>query len=136
MTFPAGSCLCGAVKYELRGSPLYAAYCHCSECRKFSGSAFAALAGFRVQDLTIHTMDIGGVGAFEKSARSRMRFCLRCGSSLFVEKPDLEVVHVRLGTLDEADTIRPQAHIYVASKAAWFDLPADGLPRFSEAPAY
>lgn len=64
-----------------------------------------------------------------KSANTVLAFCDRCGSSLYAEKPKRGMLHLRLGTLDEAPTMRPQFHSYVGSKATW-DTICDGLPQF------
>ncbi|MBK6616713.1 GFA family protein [Ottowia sp.] len=134
MSMVKGSCLCGEVQYEVDAPFLYAGYCHCSECRKFSGSPFSAIGGVQREAFRLTRGD-GKVGQYRKSQASLMHFCNACGSSLFVEKTQVGLLHVRLGTLDESHGVRPQAHVHVASKASWFDIPNDGLPRFDgEAP--
>lgn len=128
-----GGCLCGGVRYEVSGSPLYAGYCHCSQCRRFSGSAFSAFAGVRAEQLRIaHGEE--HIGTYSKTGGTQLRFCTRCGSSLYALKVDHGLVHLRLGSLDGDIALRPQAHVHVASKAPWYDIPNDGLPRYAAAP--
>lgn len=149
----SGSCLCRAITYQITATPLYSAYCHCSQCRRFSGSAFAAIAGFRMSDLKVMTgaellasytktadADVAVAPAEGRSiggVTTRLRFCKACGSSMFAEKISEGtegLVHLRLGTVETPLSFRPQAHVHLASKAAWFEIPTDGLPRFEGAP--
>ncbi len=126
-----GRCLCGAVEYTVPDDLLYAGYCHCSDCRRFSGSAFSAYgglpkAGFRVlkgQDDITH---------YQKSENTVLGFCRICGSSLYADKPNRGMIHIRLGTLGQAPGLLPQTHSYVGSKAAWFEI-RDELPQFETA---
>ena len=133
--FGAGSCLCGSSRYVLRAAPLYAGYCHCSQCRKFSGAACSAFLGVKAADMEIVAGDATLFGSHWKSATTRMRFCQACGSSLYVEKLQQGVVHVRMGTLDGPSPVQPMAHVFVGSKAAWFEI-TDALPQFEESVPY
>ena len=133
--FGAGSCLCGRSRYVLRAVPLYAGYCHCSQCRKFSGAAFSAFLGVKAADIEIVAGDAALFGCHWKSATTRMRFCQDCGSSLYVEKLQQGVVHVRMGTLDGHSPVAPMAHVFVGSKAPWFEI-TDKLPQFEESIPY
>ena len=124
-----GGCLCGAVRYRVADDFQYMGFCHCSECRRFSGSAFSAMGGvaaaaFRVlqgQDDITH---------YGKSAESVLGFCRHCGSSLYALKPAKSMVHLRLGTLDEAPSLQPQFHSYVGSKVPWHHI-GDELPQYA-----
>lgn len=130
----SGSCACGSITYQIASeTPLYTAYCHCSQCRKSSGSAFAAIAGFRASELTITAGD-GLLAKYKKSDATRICFCRNCGSNLFAEKIEDSVVHLRLGTVDTQRWFKPLAHVHLASKAAWYEIPQDGLLRFDGAP--
>ena len=127
-----GSCLCEAVQYEISDELLYAAYCHCSECRRFSGSAFSALGGIARDKLQI-TSGEDLIKYFRKTEASNMAFCEVCGSSLFTDKPLKGLVHLRLGTLIDSPSLIPQAHVLVGSKAPWFEI-SDELPQFEGLP--
>ncbi len=125
-----GSCLCGGVRFEVTLPFRRANYCHCSRCRKHSGSNALAQGrvpreGFRLvageELVRVHRPGDGAVKAF----------CSACGSSLFGGTwPDGPEVSIRLGTLDGDPGIRPQYRSFVDSKAEWDDLPDDGLPRY------
>ena len=128
-----GQCLCGAVKYEIPDNLLYAGYCHCSECRKFSGSAFSAFGGVPKNSLLIKSGE-EEIRYYKKSEASNMASCKVCGSSLFADKVAKGLVHIRLGSLVDFPSLKPQAHLYVGSKAPWFDI-IDGLPQFETMPS-
>jgi hypothetical protein len=124
-----GACECGAVRYEVADEFLYAANCHCSRCRAATGTAFKAFAGIERRKLEITA---GGDKLFivgnENSNHTR---CGVCGSLLFSVVREGGFVHVALGSLVDAPSIRPTDHIYVGSKAPWFDI-TDDLPQREE----
>ena len=124
-----GKCRCGAVRYEVSDAFLYAANCHCSECRAATGSAFKAFAGIEREKLTI-TQGVDDLAVFGEEALNDTR-CRACGSFLFSVVRGGAFVHVALGSLVDTPTIRPTAHIFVGSKAPWFEI-TDGLPQFDE----
>ncbi len=125
----AGMCRCRAVRYEVSDAFLYAANCHCSECRAATGSAFKAFAGIERDKLTI-TEGLDSIAVFGEEDLNDTR-CRTCGSFLFSVVRDGAFVHVAMGSLIEAPTIRPTSHIFVGSKAAWFGI-TDDLPQFDE----
>jgi hypothetical protein len=127
-----GSCLCGKVRYELRGMPLSMYYCHCSMCRKATGSSFATNALVHESDFVV-TSGLNFVKTFQSSPGEFRHFCSACGSPLYAHAaawgPKLSI---RCGGLDDDPVIRPTAHIHVASKAPWLDI-LDQIPQFREA---
>lgn len=125
----AGSCRCGAVQYEVRDEFVYAANCHCSECRAATGSAFKSFAGIERDKLTI-TQGQDAVAIFGEELLNDTR-CASCGSFLFSVVRDGEWVHVAMGSLVDAPTIRPTEHIFVGSKAPWHEI-TDDLPQHQE----
>ena len=125
----AGKCRCGAVRYEVADAFLYAASCHCSECRAATGSAFKAFAGIEREKLTI-TKGVDDIAVFGEEDLNDTR-CAACGSFLFSVVRDGAFVHVAMGSLIDAPTIRPTKHIFVGSKAPWFEI-TDDLPQFDE----
>jgi hypothetical protein len=128
-----GSCLCGTVRYEIRGDIGPGFYCHCSRCRKASGSAFASNAVVAADDFVV----IAGqhaLKAFVADTGLRRSFCGNCGSPIISQREGVPQVRVRLGTLDSPLERGPHAHIYVDSRAGWCELPDDRLPRHPEAP--
>jgi len=129
-----GKCLCGGVRYEIRGPLTGGVYCHCSQCRRASGSAFAANAGVAKEDFRL----VAGedlLRGFESSPKKFRWLCSRCGSPIYSVIPaDPNTVRIRLGTLDGDPGIRPGFHVFVGSKAPWHEI-TDELPRFDERPA-
>jgi len=84
----AGGCLCGSVRYEIRGPLRDVLVCHCSECRRWSGQAWAATAA-RLEDLVLLSADtLRWVVSPESDTNARRGFCAECGSCLFWEAPD------------------------------------------------
>ena len=129
----SGSCLCGTVRYEIRGDLGAAFYCHCSLCRKASGSAFAANVVVEGEDFAIVAGD-EAIGRHRSSATLVREFCTRCGSPLVSRRDGITQVRVRMGTLDTPHAHGPGAHIFVASKADWFEI-HDTLPQHTDRPA-
>ena len=123
----SGKCQCGAVHYTVADEFVYAANCHCSGCRAATGSAFKAFAGIEREKLEITNgaHDVLVVG--EKDANDTR--CGVCGSFLFSVVRDGAFVHVAMGSLVDTPSIRPTEHIFVGSKAPWFEI-TDDLPQF------
>lgn len=124
-----GSCLCGAVRYELSQAPVWAHNCHCSRCRKSGGSAFASNLFFRLEAFS-YTEGEELVGSFKVPDAERFThvFCTRCGATLPFRNETRGLVGVPMGSLDDDPEYSPRAHIFVDSKAAWFDI-TDALPQ-------
>jgi hypothetical protein len=128
-----GRCFCGAVSYAVADAFLYAANCHCGDCRRTTGSAFKPFAGIERGKLTV-TEGADKLMIFGK-ADANNTHCRLCGSLLYSVVRDGAFVHVAMGTLVEDPAIRPTRHIFVGSKAPWFTI-ADDLPQFEgHAPA-
>jgi hypothetical protein len=124
-----GECECGAVRYRVADAFLYAANCHCSRCRAATGSAFKAFAGIEREKLEI-TDGVDALLVFGEEDLNNTR-CGACGSLLFSVVRDGGYVHVALGSLVDAPSLRPTEHIFVGSKAPWFVI-TDSLPQFEE----
>jgi hypothetical protein len=124
-----GKCECGAVRYQVEDAFRYAANCHCSRCRAATGSAFKPFAGIERGKLEVtEGQELLLIVGEENSNDTR---CGTCGSLLFSVVRDGEYVHVAMGSLVDAPAIRPTSHIYVGSKAPWFEI-TDDLPQFEE----
>lgn len=126
-----GMCLCGSVRYEVPDAFEYALNCHCSNCRRTTGSAFKPFAGIERSKLRVlqgeeNRMTFGEANAHDVH-------CKKCGSLLYSVVRDGAFVHVALGTLVDPPTIRPTAHIFVGSKAPWYTI-ADDLAQHDEFP--
>jgi hypothetical protein len=128
-----GSCLCGGVRLRLTGRLGPAAFCHCSQCRKANGSAFACNAPIRARYLVFEAgRDL--VREYESSPGKFRAFCSRCGSPVYSRlAADPESFRIRLGILDSDPGRRPLLHVWVGSKAPWFEI-TDSLPQFESVP--
>ena len=123
-----GGCLCGGVRYEIRGALAAPIACHCSQCARTSGN-FAAMAICRSADLAL--VESETLAWFQSSAQVRRGFCGRCGGNLFWKADPGDETYVTAGTLDRPTGLRLAEHIYVGSKSDFYDL-ADGLPQKRE----
>ncbi|MGP0090877.1 MAG: GFA family protein [Xanthobacteraceae bacterium] len=128
-----GSCLCGGICYEISGKLYAAVNCHCSMCRKAQGAAFRSRAKVLAADFRF-TAGEQLLTFFESSPGSHRGFCRVCGSPMLTKfDTDPTVFGLPLGALDDDPGIRPEMHVYVASKAPWFAI-TDDLPQFAELP--
>ncbi|MET3580750.1 hypothetical protein ABID19_003789 [Mesorhizobium robiniae] len=125
----AGKCLCGAVQYAVADEFLYAANCHCSNCRRTTGSAFKPFAGIERERLSLTEGDDNLLIFGDETGHDT--HCKTCGSLLYSVVRDGAFVHVAMGTLVDEPTIRPTHHIFVGSKAKWFTI-TDDLPQYEE----
>ncbi len=130
----SGRCLCGQVAYEIRGNLGIFQYCHCSRCRKFTGSAFAANLLVAPDDFSWSRGE-HLVRRFELAEAKHFAtaFCGHCGSSLPWLAQTGKVVVVPAGTLEGDPVVRPMQNIFCASRAVWFTQP-DTLPEFDALP--
>ncbi|QXI40303.1 GFA family protein [Pseudomonas xantholysinigenes] len=130
-----GSCLCGTVRYALACAPKAVTHCHCRQCRKGHGAAFASYASVPREALQI----LGGIAAirdFQSSAQVVRQFCGHCGSTLFWSRTTGDFagwVSVALGTLDTHFVARKHKHVHGESAAAWAQF---NDPAFAPAPLF
>lgn len=127
----SGGCNCGKVRYRVADAFDYAQNCHCSVCRKATGSAFKPFGGIRYDQFELlgnagELLLVGG--AVDHDVR-----CASCGAYLYSVVRDGAYVHVAFGSLDDLPTRRPDGHIFVGSKAPWYEI-TDDLPQFEEFP--
>lgn len=119
-----GSCLCGAVKYELLSEPKAVSHCHCRVCQKQHGAAFATYASLPKTDLRyVSGEDV--MAAYNSSGNILRKFCGICGSNIEwsgdEKYPDWASVAV--ATLDTAFVPKSIKNIYLESRACWLDAP-------------
>ena len=131
--FPlTGGCLCGGVRFEVDEPPISAGYCHCTRCRRRTGTAASVQARIVPGSLRV----VSGeelVRAFEPEDGFPKEFCSACGSALWSRNPDNpDALSVRMGAFDADPGVRPSYRQYVAYAAQWEPIPDDGLPRFPE----
>jgi hypothetical protein len=124
-----GECQCGAVRYQVEDAFLYAANCHCSRCRAATGSAFKSFAGIERKKLEI-TEGRDTLLVFGEDDLNDTR-CGTCGSLLFSVVGNGDYVHVAMGSLVDAPSLRPTEHIFVVLQGTWFKI-TDDLPQSEE----
>ncbi len=121
------------MRFELATEPTDASFCHCSICRRLSGSAFSAFAEIPAAGLRV-VRGAEQVAACRVTERLTNRFCGTCGSPLFSEHSAFPgFVYVSLGALDDDRGIVPEYHQFTGSKAKWHRI-GDDLPQFEEWP--
>lgn len=123
-----GSCLCGTVRWEMEGPFSRMSHCHCSMCRKSHAAPFATYIALASGQFTWKSGQ-DAITAYESSPGINRPFCSHCGSAV----PALHGTDmlVPAGVLDDDPGMRPERHIFTASKAPWYRI-ADDLPQADE----
>lgn len=127
-----GSCLCGAVKYEVTGEPARFYHCHCQRCRKATGTGHAS--NLFLQPGALHWLsgeDHLRAYKVPEAKRFTNQFCTTCGSRVPRQAAGTDVVMIPAGSLDDEAPIAPQARIFDGSRAAW-SCSGDRVPSFPE----
>lgn len=128
-----GSCLCGALRYEIAGPLRGVLNCHCGLCRKAHGAAFRTRAAVERR----HFRWLAGeaqLAGYRSSPNTTRTFCRICGANLISVFDDRrEILGLALGTLDDDPGVKPACHVFVGSKAPWHDI-TDGLPQYDTLP--
>ena len=127
-----GRCLCGSLRYEADPPFQFMVHCHCSMCRKHHGASFATLVTVPPAAFRWHSGE-ANVGTYASSATASRAFCRVCGSVAPHLIPAMGQVIIPAGNLDGELGIRPQLHIFAASRAPWYEI-TDGLPQANEYP--
>ena len=125
-----GSCLCGAVSFEVEGELTPPDACHCTICRKISGHYWAS------SDVARDAVKVSGedqVGWYRSSEKVRRGFCKTCGSPLFWDVDGRNKLSISMGAFDPPTGIRLAKHIFVPDKGDYYEI-ADGLPHFGASP--
>jgi hypothetical protein len=127
-----GRCYCGLVRYELTGALGPIVNCHCRNCRRAHGAAFATMSLVESRALRI-TSGEEAVREYRNPEGFRY-FCERCGGRLFNRPMSTDAVRIlAVATLDQDPAERPVMHVNVESKAAWYDI-LDDLPQYEALP--
>jgi len=131
---PTGSCLCGKIKFEVKGEipPMHA--CHCSICRKASGH-YGVGADIARDNLKIHGEE--NIKWFQTSDWARRGFCENCGTPLFFDPIDKKITWtgVSMGAFDKPTRTQLTMHIFTKDKGDYYEIP-DGLPQYEQAPLH
>ena len=122
----AGSCLCGAVQYEIDGPLTDLHACHCSQCRRQSGHFVAATSARRSEFKLIRS---GSLTWFRSSQTAKRGFCGDCGSVLFWDDGS-DDISINAGSLNQPTGLTLASHIFVDDKADYYEI-ADDLPKFA-----
>jgi len=124
-----GSCLCGTIRFEI-DKVLALTHCHCTNCRKLSGAAFATYAHVKTKYFRFVSGE-DAVALYESSPGSFRKRCKVCGCNAPGIAPYLETVSIPAGLLDDDPGVRPSMHIFASSCAPWWTI-ADGLPQHAK----
>lgn len=129
-----GSCLCGSVQYEVSGEPKRFYHCHCSRCRKATGTGHASNIMIQAESFRW----IKGEGLLHRfkvpdAERFYTQFCSQCGSGMPRNVPEIGMVIIPAGSLDHEIPIKPQARIFWDSRAEW-SCGGDGIAVYPEYP--
>lgn len=124
-----GSCLCGAVRYEIDAEIKQITHCHCSMCRKAHGAAFGSYGTIPRSSFRF-TQGENAVAIYHSSSSVTRTFCRHCGSTLqwYSDAVHPDWMSIALGTLDTSLEQQKQKHIYAGSKATWYHI-NDSLPQ-------
>ncbi|MEX2479890.1 MAG: GFA family protein [Gammaproteobacteria bacterium] len=128
-----GACLCGAIAFAITAPVIAMGHCHCGICRRAHGTAFSTYCQVAADALVV-SRGATALADFASSKAAVRQFCQHCGSKLFFRAHALpRFVWVAAGTIHDDPGLRPGYHIFVASKASWYDI-QDTLPRYDEFP--
>jgi hypothetical protein len=130
----SGGCLCGAVRFEVHGQLRGVLVCHCVECRRWSGQAWAATAARRDELVLLDERSLRWVASPASDARALRGFCGECGSCLFWDAPDRETISIAAGSLDSPEGLEIVGHVYAEQAAAYKVIP-DGIARHAGRPS-
>ena len=128
-----GRCECGSVQYQVDGEINDFSHCHCSQCRRLHGAAFASFGGVMRSEFSYLSgqQDLASYASSESHARV---FCKNCGSNILVElESEPDALYVAMGSMEGNPACPPGYHIYVGSKAPWHEI-TDELPRYETEP--
>ncbi|MCV2885915.1 GFA family protein [Aestuariibacter sp. AA17] len=126
-----GSCLCGTVNITIDGEITDIIHCHCSKCRKNSGTAYATNGFINRSEFTVQAGE-EALHFYQANERTRRYFCKHCASPVYSENSQDQLrLRIRLGIIDSEIPFRPTSHNFLGSKANWDDLDAN-LPRYEE----
>ena len=115
----SGGCLCGAIRYRVRGPLRDVVFCHCSRCRRTHGH-YAAYTSCARGDLEV--AEARGLRWYESDGRRR-GFCSECGASVFWEREEGDTISISAGTLDQPTRLRPSRHVFTDDAGDYYDVP-------------
>jgi hypothetical protein len=130
----SGGCLCGALRYEAEGAPLFAGHCYCADCRRASGSGFIPFMGFAASAVRFSGATRQFTCRSARGGEAVRNFCSVCGSLVFGGVVGRDESHtVYAGSLDDPSLFHPRIAIFTRGRPAWAMVPA-GLTAFEASP--
>ena len=122
-----GGCACGEIRYRLTSEPLFVNCCHCLDCQRQTGSAFAVNVLIEADRVELLSGEPLPVPVPRGSKKQKIWRCPTCQVAVFSQYTSPKLRFVRAGTLDDPSSIEPDVHIYTRSKLPWVRLP-EGVP--------
>lgn len=121
-----GRCLCGALKWTTTGSPTWACYCHCDDCRRQCGAPIVAFIGLRLSDFSWN----GARSTFSSSPGVTRHFCPTCGSPMAFQADHYPgEIHVYAAQLENPEAFAPEFHVHYEERLHWLGVADDDLPK-------
>jgi hypothetical protein len=132
-----GGCLCGRLRYRVVGEPEAVNCCHCRDCQRLTGSAFAVNAAYPARQLKLIGKGWSKRDVVTDPNGGKTWRCVECGVLLFSDHPAFgdTLRFVRVGTLDRGENLVPDAHYFVRSRHPWVQIPS-GLPAWETLPPH
>lgn len=123
----SGGCMCGAVRYDVIGSPNRVLHCHCHSCRSHTGAGVATLAVLAPEQIEFSGEERSIYNSAPNVGRA---FCGACGTPLTWETTlgEEPICAIHISTFDDPDRLKPDGHSFYGERISWFDI-ADDLPR-------
>jgi hypothetical protein len=129
-----GGCLCGAVRFTVKGTPIRMAQCHCTDCQRASGTGHMSNAIFRGEDVTVTGATASYASRSDSGNVLTRHFCPTCGSRLFLTsaaRPGMLVMAA--GAFDDTSWFEPEVVLFTRSRPHW-DITTDAVPNFEAMP--
>lgn len=120
-----GGCMCGAIRFVAEGEPLRVGLCHCTTCRRNTGTQFAVFAIYEPEQVRLQ----GQTAVFRSSEQGERHFCDRCGAPLFYAEPGERAVHV--GAFDDSERFQPTYELWAKRRVEWLPVMAE-VKRYPE----
>jgi len=127
-----GGCLCGSIRYEARGLPIYSMICHCETCRRAAGSPVVAWLTFPKESFSFIR---GTPSQFQSTPPVTRTFCSRCGTPLtYIHAERASEIDVTTCSLDDPNVFPPSHHSWLSDDVSWVRF-GDGLPNYERTSA-
>jgi len=121
-----GGCLCGSVRYTIKGELIWSGYCHCESCRRHTSSPVASFIDVHEKDMMFHGENLTTYNSSENVERA---FCNVCGTPIsYLTKERPGEIQLYTATLDFPENVQPSEHVHCSEKLPWFSID-DDLPR-------